>query len=138
MVYFRTGAGTRRPMTSVRMKDPFMNTSEKVAWSLAGVVGVASAARLTYRGYQADALGTSGAPTGFENALLLLFVVCLAVAVGMTFARHKGRNTRISTPHLLVAFGSACLSVVLWPAIIIPVGVLAFHLFRKEPVPSGV
>ena len=109
-----------------------------IAWALAGLTGVIAAGLLTAGGYRADELGTSGEATSIELGVLALFLVSVIVAVSLTLIRLKGERGTVTIPssHLLVALGGAFLGLLFVPlANIIPIGVLAYHLLRKTPVP---
>lgn len=109
-----------------------MKVPAKLAWAGVLAAGVALASRLTYQGYQADELGTSGGTiTSVDLALLGALAVMLALALHLTVGANRGRASTVPASHVSVALVGAAASVVLWPALLIPLGILGYHVVRR-------
>jgi uncharacterized membrane protein YedE/YeeE len=69
-----------------------MRSPVTLVWTGTVGVGIVLAALLTYGGYRADALGTSGSPGLIELLLLAVFGVLLTTASVLTVRRHRSSS----------------------------------------------
>lgn len=109
-----------------------MKKPEIVAWTAAALSGVGAAGAWIYGGYQADANQTSGAATTGDLGLLALLAVCLVTAFTLTLSRSKSKHVSIPTSHLAIAFVGGLASVVVLPAVLIPIAVIGYDLLFRN------